>query len=270
MRWIAKSYSFALLGIVWLLPFSAATAREDPLGLAFLESAPEVADQDLAEMRGRFVDPNGQLVFFGIEMLTHWQTPNGEHITAGLGLQIDLAQTATAIQVSFQPVITIVPPSAVASGTAAGSASGAPSAVTSVSGNGLNNVNGVGQGIQVAGDNNRIRNDLRFNLTAENQARRVPNNSATSKAATPVTSVTSPGGTVTSVRMDPNELGVTVQVPGQGEVRQQIRGGGVPNPGVLQNSQISGNTNDISNQINIQAEIRTTPGLNASSYERGA
>ncbi len=47
-----------------------------------------VADNELSHMRGRFATPNG-ISYFGLEMATSWQTPDGITTQARLAINFD-------------------------------------------------------------------------------------------------------------------------------------------------------------------------------------
>lgn len=160
---------------------------ELPPGFEVFTSADEIPDMELARTRGRFARGR-RLQFFGVEMLTQWQTAAGQVYVAGLNMDMDWDA------VRFRPTISIV--RSVRNGrlgsarTADTSPIGDPKELTStpngtgrdrssigvgdssadvvtdrISGGGIKNIAGVGQIIQVTGDGNRIQNDLILDIT---------------------------------------------------------------------------------------------------------
>lgn len=214
--------------------------------LAALASAPmplhvtEVRDSELADLRGRYVNAN-RVMYFGIEMYTQWQTGNGAQHAAGLKLDVDL-QNGAAPVVGFRPVVSI----------AAAGVDRVPSGDhAQVNGAGLANVTGVVQGIQVAGDGNRVNNDLSLRVTSDAAP------AADTSGGNPPAAVAASGDAVVVAGTGPNSLGVAIRIPGQGQVVQRIRGGG---HGILQSAQVVSDMNRIHNVMQISVGLRAMTG----------
>jgi|GEM_PF-1605852 len=231
-----------------------------------------VSDDELAEMRGRFVSAEG-LAYFGIEMVTQWQTASGELLTAGLSLNANLSPVLpNGANVQIRPTVSIVR-TADQPRMSSGGAKGGDTSSATVAGNGLGNAGGVVQGIQVAGDTNRIVNDVRMNISVRSgegssgEGQNAGLGDALLNAAGTRT-VSSASGAFASASVSGNSLDVAVGVPDQGEVLQRIRGGGADRSGVVfQHARIFGDTNRIHNVINIDAEMIPINSVNSVNVD---
>ena len=134
-----------------LLLFSGAVAAANPAIVA-------LSDPQLAEMRGRFVASDNRVMYFGVEMISHWQTTGGA-MTAGLTVGIDRSRQLP--HVTFQPTVAI-------EGTPKVDQSGEHR----VAGASDAGSRGVRQQIQVAGNDNRATNglDVRIDPQARGQS----------------------------------------------------------------------------------------------------
>lgn len=201
----------------------------------------EVQDATLAGQRGRYVG-NGNLLYFGVEMVTTWQSPNGR-LASGLLLSTDA---------QLRPTVSIINQGSIAGGNS----SSTPTNGTHISLGGISNVAGAAQSIQIGGDGNAVKNDINLNLTTN-----LPPGSS-QPGAIPVTTagtqVLSRPGEITMVNIGRDGLSLAVNVPGQGSVLQQLRSG----MGLLQATQTTGDLNMIHNIININAGLSMPSGLN--------
>lgn len=221
-------------------------------------NAVELSDEVLAGMRGRFVS-SGTILYFGVDMVTQWLTADGSLQSSAINLSVDK---------EYRPTITFVTQTTPSSsGATAATATGAGNVTIS---GGLDNVSGIAQSIQIGGDSNTIRNgitmDITLNASESNSKAGVP-------AGTPLTSAGTtviPGeGSSTTFTLSDNNLAVMVDVEGQGQVLQQLKGSG--SAGFLQSAQIGGDMNMILNTIAINAGLTggsggggSTPGIQGS------
>lgn len=212
----------------------------------------EISDEVLAGMRGRFVSP-GAILYFGVEMVTQWQTADGSLQTAGITLSVDA---------QYRPTITFVTQKTAPSSGAVLQASSSNGNVT-ISG-GLGTVSGIAQSIQIGGDSNTIRNDLNMDITlnASASSASVSQDTALFSAGTTVI----PGdGSTTTFTLSGNSMTMMVDVEGQGQVLQQLQGSG--NAGFLQSAQIGGDMNLIHNTITINAGLSGAGGISAPGIQ---
>lgn len=245
MRSHPKKLALALAGVIAFSPMANAAL---PPGIDVFNNMQEVSDSDLGHMRGKFAS-NNQVMYFGIEMVSQWLTPTGNLVTAGANLNIDFQGNSSTPKVQYVPTVTIVSqgqdvPSAQNGGT------------NSVSGGaGLANVSGVSQSIQVAGQSNSINNgiDMQVDISPSTQAGGLVSNALEGHAG----SITANGndGSIATVTLSNNSIGVSVVVPGQGQVLQQIR-----NQGMFQAARIGGDLNQIHNNITMHIGLNNASG----------
>ncbi len=242
-----RKFALALSGILAFAPMARAGL---PPGMEVFNHMQEVSDSDLGHLRGKFAS-NNQVLYFGIEMVSQWQTPTGNLVTAGANLNIDLHGNTPSVQ--YAPTVTIVQQGQGAAAPQSGAANGVSG------GAGLAGVNGVSQNIQVAGQSNRIRNgiDMQVDLTSGGQGGGSISGALQGQAGT--VSATGSDGTVATVTLADNSIGVGVVVPGQGQVLQQIR-----NQGMFQSARIGGDLNQIHNAITMHIGLNTVAGVGAA------
>ena len=222
----------------------------------------DVSDEELAEMRGRFIR-QGRPVYFGISMQSQWSTAGGEIITAGMNVGINLRKdVATDNMVTIDVDLGDT-------GQAAEEITATPNSNLG----GLDSTQGVAQAISVAGDDNQAHNKTYMTLRfispelAEKAGGKVfyfgGKSLATSQKTTEITKTTSnvgQNGVVTTAFVDENGVGVKIEVPNQGAAMQLLRGksGNREGSGFLQSIQLQGNSNRIINQLNFVAEFART------------
>jgi hypothetical protein len=197
-------------------------------------------------MRGKFV-AGGQIVRFGVEMVSSWLNPAGQVLRAGAELRVDVADDPAHPQVQFVPSLSIETPN--------GAAPQAPPGLAVATGNGVSNINGVGQTIQVAGDGNAVGNDATITVSVAPAA---PSGTpATAVTAPHTASLTSSSGETVSASLGANSISVAISVPDAGQALQQIKGATGTGGGVTQSVRLAGNTQRIHNRMNIYIEIRS-------------
>ncbi|MDO9052014.1 MAG: hypothetical protein Q7U70_11060 [Methylotenera sp.] len=244
-----KKLALALAGMVAFSPMANAAL---PPNIDVFNNIQEVSDGDLGHMRGKFAS-NNQVMYFGIEMVSQWQTPTGNLVTAGANLNIDFQVNGSTPTVQYVPTVTIVSQGQDAASAQNGS-------TNSVSGGaGLANVSGVSQSIQVAGQSNSINNgiDMQVNISSSAQAGGLVSSALQGHAGS--VSANADDGTVATVTLSHNSIGVSVVVPGQGQVLQQIR-----NQGMFQSARIGGDLNQIHNNITMHIGLNSASGAGSA------
>lgn len=248
---IAKLLSVSLTGSALMLQPAMATMPDTHI----FSHAVEIPDEDLAGMRGRYAGP-GEILYFGVDIVTQWQTPDGRMFNSSVNLSVDK---------QYRPTITIVTQNAPGNGAASQASAGHGNVTIS---GGLGNVSGVAQSIQIGGDGNAVRNDLNMNIKLN--ASDVSANTDASKGivlnGAGTTAIDANGGK-TTVTLSGNNLSMTVDVAGQGQVLQQLRGGANGNSGFLQSARVGGDMNQIHNVININAGLSGASGMSAPGLQ---
>ena len=202
----------------------------------------EIQDQELAELRGRYVMP-GRIISFGIVMNSTWRNASGDLIGASTVMQIQAATVKPEFYVSTIQEVG-------AGANAGANAASVPAVGTGnvIGGAGLATSQGVTQSVRAAGDSNTAYNDVAINVTEA---------SAPPPIAAPQGQALVSGQTISSsnaagnVSVSANASGVqmAIQASGnQGTALQQIAQGGL-----LQNTRLLGSSNTVNNmtQLNV-------------------
>lgn len=207
------------------------TASAVPFSGALPANATRVSDIALSHVVGRGVI-GGKIVYFGVEMQTNWtsgnqQTPMRSTMNIALNSQGNI----------FLPTITYSVQGALPQQ--------ANSAKNQVSGEGLQNIQGVTQAIQIGGNSNAVQNGMSLNVV---QGTPVANSEAGK------TSLSAGIHTVNGVTMtvQPGQLSMALN-----NSANSIQQGIGPN-GVYQISQVRSDMNNIQNHMTL------TLGVNSS------
>lgn len=207
-----------IVGALGVLPtvFAAGTAQAAGASPAH-PLLTEIPDPQLAVLRGRFIVGNNTVAYFGVSMLSSWTSPSGQQLQGGATLGMHFAANTQLPSITFTPTMTIV--------------QGVPIAVPaagitrSVDGSGLANVNGLLQGIQVAGDGNRALNVAAVRVTDSGTE---PTGSVPGGNSQAVDSRLTSGNASVAIAFDPARgVSLDLGIAGQGLVSQWIRAGSV-------------------------------------------
>lgn len=160
----------------------------------------EVADDELADMRGRYVAGNNTVLWFGVEMISTWQSSNGQTLQSTLTVGMDFSKNPNQPQVKFVPTVTIT-----TIGNALPASTTASNISRSVQSAGLANVSGLTQSVQIAGDNNAASNVTSLDIQSAGSAPTAGNSNAPAPA-----SVSSPNPNSTPSTASVDVTGSTV------------------------------------------------------------
>ncbi|WP_434600968.1 hypothetical protein J3P91_15465 [Pseudomonas sp. Z4-7] len=204
-------------------------------GLAHAGFKPiEVQDQELAELRGRYVMP-GRVISFGIVMSSTWRNASGDLIGASSSMQIQAATVKPQFYVSTIKQI--------GNGSAPEQGGG-----TITGGAGLGSGQGVTQSVRAAGDSNSAYNDVSINVKESSQA---PALAPAQGQLLDKGQTISGSNAAGSVAVTATGSGVQMAIQAnhnQGSTLQQVAQGGL-----LQNTRLLGNGNLVNNmtQLNV-------------------
>lgn len=246
----ALALAIALAGAtLTLAPGHADAGMHDEFNTLLPAGASPVSDAELAEMHGRFVTA-GQVMYFGIEMVSEWSTAAGDNVTAGLNLAMDFSTRQP--QVSYRPTVHVL--SRQGEDPLAN-----PQGESSIHNQGMAGTTGLGQIIQVTGDSNSIRNG--FTLSVNTGGRL-----ATNEPGTPSTGAE---GLTGEVYAETGALGLRINMPGHGEVSQLMG-----STGIQQSAAVWGHANQIRSHINLQmdfgqGDLLIDQSINPSNLTRG-
>lgn len=128
----------------------APTARaRDARGLV------EIPDAELGNMRGRFTVGGNRVAWFGVTMISTWQTSTGNTLQGALTFGMRFGPNGQTPVVTFQPSVSISAPDAPLPTPVDG---------RSIDGAGLANPTGIVQSVQLAGDGNFAGNLLQIDV----------------------------------------------------------------------------------------------------------
>ncbi|MDH5822624.1 hypothetical protein QFW77_06410 [Luteimonas sp. RD2P54] len=196
----------------------------------------EIPDAELGAMRGRYTVGNDAVLWFGVSMVSTWQTQAGQTLQGQLNVGFDFSKGKPSV--SFMPSVSI---------TAADAPLSAPQGQRSVDTAGLDNVSGLVQGVQVAGDGNAARNLTTLTVRdgeAPSGGLEVGSAQASATGA----------GMSASAGFDGSAAQVLLQVDGHGIARQWIR------PGSLgQSVALTGDGQAVSNQLHMELVRQSLP-----------
>ncbi|MCE8044509.1 MAG: hypothetical protein ABN479_12775 [Billgrantia sp.] len=196
---------------------------------------------ELADIRGRYVQGNS-VVLFGMEMSTVWQSPTGEVFETRADLQVDLSGAAPAV--TFTPHVTATTGDVYQEYI---DASGHQAVVID---SGSGNATGVVQVVQSGGDFNVAGNDFQLDINHGDVGQAGIGNGESQ--------LTSDSGVQMSVQGGASGLGMSIVMPGQGEVTQGIHAG----RGVHQSVSLTGSHQEVHNLARMQIQMDRNMGAN--------
>lgn len=218
----------------WLL--ASILAASLPVSANSLFKPVEVSDQELAQLRGRYILPD-RIVSFGVVMTSTWQNSAGQIIGAEVALNVVSGQVQPTLYVRQ------------ISSTGSGSVSPGTGVITG--GSGLDSVQGIVQSVRTAGDLNTGLNDLQVRIVSGNSATTSPE--ADAQPWTGSQEFSSAAGLV-NISSRAGGINIALQASqGQGSSSQQIGGG------VAQHANISGSLNQVRNLAALNVALRDNP-----------
>lgn len=209
----------------------------------------EVQDQELSQLRGRYVMP-GRIISFGVVMSSTWQNANGDRIGATASLQVQ--------QSTFKPQFYVSTTSETGTGTSSLHGSG-----TVTGGAGLGSGQGVTQVTRAAGDNNTSYNNVQISVKEANQAPQMTTPQGQALGSGSVINASNGAGSV-SIASTATGIQMGIQAAGgQGATVQRLADGGV-----LQSTTLLGGNNAVNNLTQLNVVLRnnmpTAGALNCS------
>ncbi|MFD1042140.1 hypothetical protein [Pseudoxanthomonas kaohsiungensis] len=209
----------------------------------------ELTDEEMGDMRGRYTVSSNTVAWFGVTMVSTWQTQTGQQLTSTMTVTMDARQGDKPV-VTFQPHVSI---------TAVDAPAPTPSGQREIDNAGLANVTGVTQSVQVAGDGNLAHNTARITIRDE------PSPSAGTASATAASSApaaaqsmvasTSVNGMNAVAQLENNAARILLQIDGQGAVEQWIS-----RSGMGQTIQLAADGQQASNWMELEVVRSTSQG----------
>lgn len=222
--------ALAMPGMLLVPAVSLAEIHTAELSETVTQQARELGDQEMAGMRGRYVE-RGKVTYFGLSMRTEWQTAGGNHYGVNHGLHIDLADGRPTVSTTSDIHAT----------EGAGDTERAGRGAVIRDG-GSQNARGIVQVIQAGGNLNTAGNDLQISIGDYPPAEQAQGNGATrleSQAAN------------IRVLRGSDGIGGMIEIKGHGRAVQQVR----PGQGVHQSIQIHSDMQRVTNIADLQLQI---------------
>lgn len=236
------------------LPLVAGAAESMPANSApRAHGLTEIPDPELMQMRGRYTVGSNAVAWFGVTMVSVWQTASGQTVQGTLTFGMDFSGSGQVPVITFTPTVNITSVDAAMPGSADG-------LDRSVDGSGLANVSGVVQSVQVAGDGNTASNVA--SLTVRNGSSS-GHTSAGTQSGTGIQTIQD-GNASASSGFDGNAANVLLQIQGQGAVEQWIRNGSIG-----QTVQLTGDHQSVSNHLEVEL-VKQTLGANTQLVQNVA
>ncbi|WP_085727125.1 hypothetical protein [Pseudomonas sp. R37(2017)] len=206
----------------------------------------EIKDQELAELRGRYVMP-GRIISFGVVMSSTWRNASGDLIGASTSMQLQAATVKPQFYVS-----TIKQ-----SGHGGVSRSGSGNVM---GGAALSTSRGITQVTRAAGDGNSSTNNIAINVKeARTAPALVPSQGQALIAGQTVTGSNAAGSVAVSETSGGVQVAITA-ANNQGSSLQQVARGGL-----LQNTRLLGSSNVVDNMTQLNVVLNNNgPGAGVS------
>lgn len=210
-----------------------------PASAANLFRAAELSDNELAELRGRYVMP-GRIIHFGVTMSTLWENGAGQSLGAAVSFHVDN---------KAQPSLYVTDLSSqqqdISNGTTINPGTG-----QMLGGGGLTDVQGISQSVRSAGDFNDGLNSLEVIVS------RSEDNPGPPAGSTPWVGAHTFSGVVGNVSVDRQGGGLKILLDAgsQGSALQQIGNGNI-----AQQANFTGDMNSVRNLATLNVALKDLP-----------
>lgn len=238
-----KSHNKVKVGIIATLCTTAlpSLAYSDNYLIEMMPGIYSVPDSILSSMRGKYVSSTNHVVYFGVQMTSNWSAPDGTVMNAGSNFAIDISSPTPKL--SFHPSVSLV--------SIGGGLQPEDDSKRTLDDSGVNNVSGVTQSIQTAGDTNVLENVVRLRMLDDIPDIDVAGSGYSDKSEELNYSNGSVALSATST-LNNDAVGVKLVMQGQGESEQTIRGfiqGAASGKGAFQRISVVGDNHVIVNSM---------------------
>lgn len=212
--------------------------------------ATRVSDEDLGEIRGKFVGASG-IAYFSVELRSSWTNAEGVTVAGVLAMSLDL-RNLTGDSRTAVPVVMIgwSRECATCGDTGAG-ASSTGGLTTPTTTSGLGTVHGVVQTQEIRGSDNIVQNGLRISVMPSHLV-----NGSSTGGLTPATgssSQTLPNGGAVHFQISGSQLGLALQNGDQaGVVGQMVNSG---QNQISQNVLLTSDLNTVQNNLSLTVGV---------------
>jgi hypothetical protein len=224
----------------------------------------EIKDQELAELRGRYVMP-GRIISFGVVMSSTWRNASGDLIgaTTSMRLQAETVKPEFYVSTFNHSGKGSSPNSGSGSGHGSGTVSGtAPGTGNITGGAGLSTSQGVTQVTRAAGDGNSSNNKIAINVKEASTAPApVPSRGQALIAGQTISGSNAAGSVAVSATGGGVQVAITAN-NNQGSSLQQVAQGGL-----LQDTRLLGSSNVVNNLTRLSVVLdNKKPSAGALGY----
>lgn len=202
------------------LPALAQQAPADGAQASPATGLTELTDEEMGDMRGRYTVDDNKIAWFGVTMVSTWQTDAGQQLQSRMTIGIDVTQPDMP-KVVFQPHVSITGVDEPMPAAATAAVSGK----REIDNAGLANVNGMVQGVQIAGDGNRASNIA--SISVHGPASAEGGTAVAVEATAPMAAMASAPGMNAIASLENNAARVLLQIDGRGAVEQWISSSGM-------------------------------------------
>lgn len=203
-----------------------------------------VSDSELNLLRGRYTIGNNAVAWFGVRMISTWQTTDGRQVNGALAVGMDFSTGQATPRLSFLPSVSIT------SANATVPMPNPANAARLVDAGGLANVSGLVQSVQVAGDDNRAGNVVHL-VVSDSSASTTPADATPSSGSL----IASRDGATASASFDGQAASVRIAIDGLGATQQWIRAGSLG-----QSVQLTADNQGVSNLMEISLVRQSLAG----------
>ncbi len=213
-----------------------------------------LTDPQMDKIRGKYTVSANKVLYFGVEMASVWKTADGLNLQSGARLGLDFS-AGSKPKVTFSPTVSIV--------SAPGATVRHNNGKRTITSSGIDNVTGLGQTIQVAGDFNNASNTLTVKMLD-----RLPDSAGDAGIGASMRISNDSGAEASSV-LDERGVTVTLSLAGEGMVEQSLRGavtGSNGGRGAFQSIRTLGDAHTIANRM--QLSILMKPGTSSSNLRK--
>jgi hypothetical protein len=224
------------------------------LGPIFAQGSDQVEtlnDEDLSHLRGRFAAASG-ILEIGVDLRSIWQSPDGTTLSASASIQANASEiSAGTARVSTSA--TAVPGSSTGAPLSTSTSAAPRGSITGV--NPADNVNGLAQAVQIAGDRNQVANRLQLDVT---RSPIPPSGIETASTVSSPLANTSEAvladGSRAVAQIGPGGLRVAIDVAGIGSSQQRI-GNSPEHSGIMQSVRIASDAQQVANAASIRLTL---------------
>lgn len=211
--------------------------------------ATRVADEDLGEIRGKFVGAGG-IAYFSVELRSSWTNAEGVTVAGVLAMSLDLRNLSGDSR-SAVPVVMIGFSRECATCSDTGAGASSTGGLTTATTSGLGTVHGVIQTQEIRGSDNTVQNGLRISVMPAHLI-----NGSTSSGLTPATGNSShalPDGGAVHFQISGSQLGLALQNGDQaGLVGQMVNSG---QNQISQNVLLTSDLNTVQNNLSLTVGV---------------